>query len=158
MNVVVFSVHLYQLAFKIAADLAKQSSQSLNRISVEHSVSVFGYKDQMDVQGKYAMSAARNRLFFWHRPSILACMKRLQAYKFELRPNGEQVRLMRQYAGACRFVYNCALELQKSRYSDRGKNLSYPALCRQVTECRKAYPWLAEIPVKQEPAEDDCAA
>ena len=31
-------------------------------------------------------------------------MQRLQAFKFELRPNGEQQRDMRRFAGACRFV------------------------------------------------------
>ena len=36
-------------------------------------------------------------------------MKRLQAYKFELMPNGEQIRAMRRFAGSCRFVYNKAL-------------------------------------------------
>ena len=32
-------------------------------------------------------------------------MKRLQAFKFDLRPNGEQRRQMGRYAGCCRFVY-----------------------------------------------------
>ena len=40
-------------------------------------------------------------------------MQRLQAFKFELLPNGEQERTMRRVAGACRFVYNEALALQK---------------------------------------------
>ncbi len=40
-------------------------------------------------------------------------MERLQAFKFELMPTGEQARKMRQFAGACRFVYNKALALQK---------------------------------------------
>jgi putative transposase len=39
-------------------------------------------------------------------------MQRLQAFKFELRPNGEQNRLMRRFAGACRLVFNKALALQ----------------------------------------------
>jgi putative transposase len=38
-------------------------------------------------------------------------MQRLQAFKFELMPTGEQARKMRQFAGACRFVYNKALAL-----------------------------------------------
>ena len=38
-------------------------------------------------------------------------MERLQAFKFELRPNGEQAQQMRRFAGACRFVYNKALAL-----------------------------------------------
>ena len=44
-------------------------------------------------------------------------MKRLQAYKFELKPNGEQQRNMRRFAGSCRFVFNKALALQKNATS-----------------------------------------
>ncbi len=40
-------------------------------------------------------------------------MKRLQAFKYELQPNGEQQRAMRRFAGSCRFVFNKALALQK---------------------------------------------
>ena len=43
-------------------------------------------------------------------------MQRLQAFKFEWRPNGEQQRQMRRFAGSCRFVFNRALALQKARY------------------------------------------
>ncbi|MDR2837933.1 MAG: helix-turn-helix domain-containing protein [Azonexus sp.] len=38
-------------------------------------------------------------------------MQRLQAFKFQLRPNGEQQHLMRCFAGVCRFVYNKALAM-----------------------------------------------
>ena len=41
-------------------------------------------------------------------------MKRLQAFKFELRPDGEQQRQLSRFAGSCRFVFNKALALQKS--------------------------------------------
>ena len=43
-------------------------------------------------------------------------MQRLQAFKYELMPSGEQQRQMRRFSGACRFVYNKALALQKARY------------------------------------------
>jgi transposase len=36
-------------------------------------------------------------------------MQRLQAFKFELMPDGAQQRDMRRFSGACRFVYNKAL-------------------------------------------------
>ncbi|MDR3159965.1 MAG: helix-turn-helix domain-containing protein, partial [Zoogloeaceae bacterium] len=39
-------------------------------------------------------------------------MQRLQAYKYELMPNGEQQRQMRRFAGSCRIVFNEALALQ----------------------------------------------
>ncbi|MCG5511062.1 helix-turn-helix domain-containing protein [Ectothiorhodospira lacustris] len=43
-------------------------------------------------------------------------MQQLQAFKFELRPDGQQERQMRRFAGSCRFVFNKALALQKERY------------------------------------------
>ncbi|MFP1452220.1 helix-turn-helix domain-containing protein [Escherichia coli] len=42
-------------------------------------------------------------------------MKRLQAFKFQLRPGGQQEREMRRFAGACRFVFNRALARQNER-------------------------------------------
>jgi hypothetical protein len=54
---------------------------------------------------------------------------RLQAFQFALRPNGEQLRNLRQFAGSCRFVYNKALALNVSRYEKKEKRLGYADLC-----------------------------
>ena len=51
-------------------------------------------------------------------------MQRLQAYKFELIVTGEQQRQMRRFSGACRFVYNKALALQKTGHEQGEKKLS----------------------------------
>ncbi|MCB1776869.1 MAG: transposase [Candidatus Competibacteraceae bacterium] len=75
-------------------------------------------------------------------------MQRLQAYRFELQPNGEQQRLMRRFAGSCRHVYNKALALQQERHEAGEKKLGYAALCKALTEW-KAQPqtlWLNETP------------
>ena len=75
-------------------------------------------------------------------------MQRLQAYQFALKPNGEQQRLMRRFAGSCRHVYNKALALQQARHEAGEKKLSYAALCKALTEW-KAGPetlWLNETP------------
>jgi len=71
-------------------------------------------------------------------------MQRLQAYRFELQPNGEQQHLMRRFAGPCRFVYNKALDGQQERNKAGKKTLGYAALCQALTEW-KAQPqrlWL----------------
>lgn len=52
-------------------------------------------------------------------------MQRLQAFKYELMPNGEQQRQMRRFAGLCRVVFNEALNLQKTRYEQGEKKLGY---------------------------------
>lgn len=64
-------------------------------------------------------------------------------------PSGEQRRQMRRFAGACRFVYNKALALQKQRYEQGEKKLSYAGLCRALTDWRNGEqtPWLKEAPV-----------
>lgn len=75
-------------------------------------------------------------------------MKRLQAYKFELRPNGEQQRDMRRFAGSCRFVFNKALALQQALHQGGEKKLGYAGLCKMLTEW-KVQPettWLSETP------------
>ena len=76
-------------------------------------------------------------------------MQRLQAYKFELKPNGEQQCNMRRFAGSCRFVFNKALALQKERYEQGEKKLGYAGLCKLLTEWRNSTEtaWLANAPV-----------
>ncbi len=76
-------------------------------------------------------------------------MHRRQAFKYELRPTGEQQRLMRRFAGSCRFVFNKALALQKARHEQGEKKLGYAGLCKVLTEWRNstATAWLADSPV-----------
>ncbi|WP_454692572.1 RNA-guided endonuclease InsQ/TnpB family protein [Achromobacter aloeverae] len=76
-------------------------------------------------------------------------MQRLQAFKYELRPNGQQARQMRRFAGACRFVFNKALALQKANYEAGGKFIGYVAMARHLTAWRNGTetPWLKDAPV-----------
>jgi putative transposase len=81
-------------------------------------------------------------------------MQRLQAYKYELMPNGEQQRQMRRFAGSCRIVFNEALALQKQRHEAGEKKLGYAGLCKLLTDWRngvplpsgRVAPWLREAP------------
>ena len=54
-----------------------------------------------------------NPIGFFSLPNYNLAMKRLQAFKYELQPDGEQERDMRKFSGACRFVFNKALAIQK---------------------------------------------
>lgn len=76
-------------------------------------------------------------------------MQRLQAFKYELRPNGEQERNLRRFAGACRFVFNKALAMQKANYDEGGKFIGYVAMAKSLTEWRNGTetPWLKDAPV-----------
>ncbi|ANB71507.1 cytosine methyltransferase [Paraburkholderia phytofirmans OLGA172] len=76
-------------------------------------------------------------------------MERLQAFKFELMPTGEQARKMRQFAGARRFVYNKALALQQENREAGGKFIGYVGMAKRLTEWRNGpdTPWLKDAPV-----------
>lgn len=76
-------------------------------------------------------------------------MERLQAYKFELMPNGEQIRAMRRFAGSCRFVYNKALAWQNEKYqADNSFKFSYTKIANLLPEWKKSPDtlWLSESP------------
>ena len=76
-------------------------------------------------------------------------MNRLQAFKFELMPDSEQRCNLARFAGACRFVFNRALALQKENYEAGGKFISYVAMATRLTEWRNGTetPWLKAAPV-----------
>jgi putative transposase len=75
-------------------------------------------------------------------------MKRRQAFKFQLRPNGQQEHDMRRFAGACRFVFNKSLALQNENQETGNKYLPYVKMAAWLVEW-KASPetqWLKEAP------------
>ena len=75
-------------------------------------------------------------------------MKRIQAYKFQLKPDGKQRHQMSRFAGSCRFVFNKALALQKARYELGEKKLGYAGLTRLLVEWKANSEtlWLNEMP------------
>jgi putative transposase len=73
---------------------------------------------------------------------------RLQAFKFKLRPNGEQLRNLRQFAGSCRFVYNKALALNVERYDKKEKRLGYAGLYALLPNWKMEQEFLANVPAQ----------
>ena len=76
-------------------------------------------------------------------------MQRLQAYKYELQPNGEQQRLMHRFAGSCRFVFNKGLAMQKAHHEAGEKFIGYVAMAKHLTAWRNSAEtgWLSDAPV-----------
>jgi len=73
---------------------------------------------------------------------------RLQAFKFALRPNGEQIRNLRQFAGSRRFVYNKALALNVERYEKKKKRLGYAGLCALLPNWKMEHEFLSAVPAQ----------
>ncbi|AHX60232.1 transposase, IS891/IS1136/IS1341 [Aeromonas media WS] len=102
----------------------------------------------MNMHRENAVSASSNVIDFSHRPKYIIAMQRLQAFKYELRPDGQQQLRMRRFAGSCRFVFNKALALQQERFEQGEKKLGYAELCKQLTQWKSedSTAWLAETP------------
>ena len=75
-------------------------------------------------------------------------MQRLQAFKYELMPDGQQQRQMRRFSGSCRFVFNKGLALQKELHEQGEKKLSYAGLCKSLTQWKQveSTSWLSDTP------------
>ncbi|ELM8878487.1 RNA-guided endonuclease InsQ/TnpB family protein [Escherichia coli] len=77
-------------------------------------------------------------------------MKRLQAFKFQLRPGGQQECEMRRFAGACRFVFNRALARQNENHEAGNKYIPYGKMASWLVEWKNATEtqWLKDSPSK----------
>lgn len=73
-------------------------------------------------------------------------MKQLRANVYRLYPTPDQAARMARIAGACRFVYNLALE-QRRIWWRPGRRLSFARQCRELTELRREVEWLKDCPV-----------
>lgn len=68
-----------------------------------------------------------------------------KAFKFELMPNGEQIRKMKQFSGCSRFVYNRALAYQNEQYEkDKTFKFSYVKLTNLLPKWKLELTWLKD--------------
>ena len=71
----------------------------------------------------------------------------LKAYKYELAPTDAQKHQLNGAFGSCRVIYNLALETKNMAYQS-GKNLTCFDLMKQLTELKKEFTWLKEVPAQ----------
>ena len=72
-------------------------------------------------------------------------MKLHKAFKFELMPNGEQVRRFKQFCGCSRFVFNRALAYQNEQYeADKSFRFNYVKMSSLLPEWKRELPWLKD--------------
>ena len=68
-----------------------------------------------------------------------------KAFKFELMPNGEQIRKMKQFCGCSRFVFNRALAYQNEQYQqDKSFKFSYAKIGVLLPEWKRELVWLKD--------------
>lgn len=61
-----------------------------------------------------------------------------RGFKFELKPNGMQIQLMKQFCGCARYVYNRTLSLEKSLYKKDSKHsFKYTAAANRLPGWKK---------------------
>jgi len=75
-----------------------------------------------------------------------AAMIERKAALFRLYPTPQQASQMAQIAGACRFVYNLALEQRRDWYR-AGRTFTFASQCRELTQLRAQEDWLKAAPV-----------
>jgi Helix-turn-helix domain len=77
------------------------------------------------------------------------CVRRIQAYKYELMPSGDQQRHMRRFAGSCRFVFNNALGLQRANHAG-GKSQEVIVKVSNITVSNRNGKWFVSLQSERE--------
>ena len=67
-----------------------------------------------------------------------------KSYQYELIPNGEQVRKLKQFCGCCRFVFNKGLEEVKKYYETTSHFLNYVQLAAFLPKWKQDADWLKD--------------
>lgn len=70
----------------------------------------------------------------------------IKAYKYKLKPTAVQEIRLNQWIGTCRFVYNMCLAHKINLFRSYGKNISKYDLQKELTEVRKEYDWINDVP------------
>ena len=72
-------------------------------------------------------------------------MQLRKAFRFEIMPNGAQVRKFKQFFGCSRFVFNRALAWQNEQYGqDNSVTFSYAKITSLLPHWKKELPWLKD--------------
>lgn len=69
----------------------------------------------------------------------------MKGVKVRIYPNREQRELLDRHFGACRFVYNAALELNNLLWNDYRKRVSWQDLVKQLKDAKEDQLWLNEV-------------
>jgi putative transposase len=145
--VVAFAIHVHQQRFEVSTNLGEDMSPMLDRFAIQEASAVFRHKDQMNMHREDYVPTVSEVVDIPHRPDYAGSLLRRQGYQFAwLRPNGEQLRNMRRFAGARRFVFNKALARNNERYALVGRKRSLYQMDKLIPAWKKEFPWLEEVP------------
>ncbi|MDG6244650.1 MAG: transposase, partial [Methanolobus sp.] len=69
----------------------------------------------------------------------------LRAYKYRLYPNKSQIDFFEKQFGTCRFIYNWALNLKSTAYTDENRSISKNELKNMLPGLKDQYNWLKDV-------------
>ena len=73
-------------------------------------------------------------------------MQLCRANIYRLEPTPDQAAALSQWVGACRYVYNLALE-QRREFWRPGRTFTYVGQAAELTNLRAEVDWLRDVPV-----------
>jgi len=69
----------------------------------------------------------------------------LKAYKYRMYPDENQIEMFHKHFGACRYIYNWALENKIKSYEQEGKSISRFELNGKIRMLKMEFEWLKEV-------------
>jgi putative transposase len=75
-------------------------------------------------------------------------MKIIKTYRYKLKLTKTQQKRIDNWIGTCRYIYNVALEVKIWAYKTVGESPSCYDLQKQITDVRKDFDWVKDVPLK----------
>lgn len=72
-------------------------------------------------------------------------MKRIKTYRYKLKPTTTQQVILRQWVGACRFVYNLVLDYRQTLWRQHRVSLGKNEVQKELAEFKKDYAWIEQV-------------
>lgn len=69
----------------------------------------------------------------------------IKTYTYKIKADFNFIEKFDQWIGACRFLYNCALELRIDAYKRCGKTISNYTIQKELTEAKREFDWLNQV-------------
>jgi putative transposase len=79
---------------------------------------------------------------------VVALMEIIKTYRYKLKLTKPQQKRIDNWIGTCRYIYNVALETKIGAYKAIGKSPSCYDLQKQITDVRKEFDWVEDVPVQ----------
>lgn len=145
-NVVLFPIALGEVRAEVDTHLGEHVAEEVVVFSGQHTTSVLGHEDQVNVHSENAVPAGPVVLLGGHRPTCSVIVVQAR-YRYRIEPNEAQRAMLTRTFGCARVVFNDAIRCRDEAYCGEEKITPTEVQRRVITDAKttEQRAWLSEV-------------